>query len=661
MISEQTSRVFSDALQIAIPEPGLTVSRWADNYRMVSERSARPGRWRTDLVPYTRGIMDAASDPTVREIIFVKPRQCGGTESVLNMIGYFIHIEPATQLYCAEAEMKAEAWSSEKLAPMIRDTEVLSGLVRDSRMRDADNKIKAKAYPGGHLAVGYATSPDTGTSRARRIIYFDERDAYRKTKAGDFVKNTEKAAITFPNKLFVKVSTPGDRLENPPGTPLDAPRYSPIEREYQDSDRRKFWVPCLHCGTFQTLKWSQVKWDDDPLAAYYVCEKCGAVLEEEDKPEMLAAGEWRAEAEFSGVAGFHLNMLYSPFVTMGEVAAEFLAAKRSGDVEQLKVWVTMCLAEGWQSPEENIETSTLEDRREDYASDDGAIPAGVCLITAGVDVQSESTDPRLEAEILGHGLNFESWSIDYVVVHGDPARPQVWEQLKQEVLNREFTRVDGIKLRVECTTIDSGDGGYANEVYRFTHATRGYRCFAVKGSSTAGNPIITKPRMVGRPPVKLFMVGTEAAKDTFVANLRVEEQGPGYCHFPLERLLEQGRKIYDEDHFKQLLSERPKLHKGKRVWRKMREAARNEALDCRVYAMAAYAILSPDMVKLHKWLLSKAAQIAATLSVPEGSEPGAAAIGPDDDAPNIPAPPRVPSAGPSRAGSFRIPRRGRGW
>jgi phage terminase large subunit GpA-like protein len=656
MISEQTSGVFSDALQIAIPEPGLTVSRWADNYRMVSERSARPGRWRTDLVPYTREIMDAASDPTVREIVFVKPRQCGGTESVLNIIGYFIHIEPTTQLYCAEVEQKAEAWSSEKLAPMIRDTEVLSGLVRDSRMRDANNTIRAKAFPGGHLAVAYATSPDTGTSRACRVIYFDERDAYRKTKAGDFVTNTQKAASTFPNKLFVKVSTPGDRLENPPGTALDAPRYSPIEREYQDSDRRKYWVPCPHCGTFQTLKWAQVRWDDEPLLAYYLCEAetCGERIEEEDKPAMVAAGEWRAEAEFRGVAGFHLNMLYSPFVTMGEVAEEFLAAKRSGDIQQMKVWVTMCLAEGWQDPEENVSTSTLEDRREDYAGDDGAIPVGVCLVTAGVDLQSESTDPRLESELAGWGLNGESWSLDYVVVHGDPARPQVWEKVKQEVLNRGFTRVDGVKLRVECTTVDSGDGGYANEVYRFTHANRGYRCFAVKGSSTAGRPLVGKPSVVGRPPVKLFLLGTEAAKDTFIANLRIEEQGPGYCHFPMERQLEQGRKIYDEDHFKQLLSERPKLHKGKRVWRKIREAARNEALDARVYAMAAYAILNPDMIKLHKYLSAKADQLAHERSVPEVKPETAPDTG---DAP--PASPRVPSAGPRTRG-FSIPRRGRG-
>ncbi len=640
----------SEAIARAIPEPGMTVTRCAEKYRMLSpdrcamaEEAGEPIPWDTSVVPYTREIMDCASNPDVRGIVVIKGNQLTISTCVSNMILYFAYKEPTTQLYACEDKDKAEAFSKEEIATMIRDSPVLRSSVKESRERDSDNTIFAKRYPGGHLAFGWSTSPKTASSRPRRVIYLDERDAYESTKEGDYCALASRRADTYPNKLIVKLTTPRNRLENPPGTPLDAPRYTPGEREYQESDRRKFWVPCVHCDTFQTLKWSQVKWDDDPLLAYYVCEACGAVLEEEDKPEMLSRGEWRAEAEFRGIAGFHLSRFYSPFVTWGECAEEFLHAKHSGDLELLKVWVNTCLAEGWQNPEENVETSTLEDRREDYG-DGGAIPTGVCLLTAGVDVQPD----RLECEIQGWGLNRESWSVDYLVLFGDPSRPQVWERLKQEVLDAEFARADGIKLRVSCTAIDSGDGGFANEVYRFTHATRGYRCFAVKGSSTAGKPIITKPQMVGRPPVKLFMVGTEAAKDTFLANLRIEEPGPGYCHFPLERLLEQGRKIYDEDHFKQLLSERPVMRRGHRVYAKIREAARNEALDCRVYGMGAYMIVNGDreVPKLHKYLLSQSAKIAAEES----------GVAPADGEPDN-EPPRAPSRGPREPG-FRSPRRG---
>lgn len=668
-MNSEINSLFADALDRAIPEPGMTVSRCAEKYRMLSpdrcamaEEAGEPIPWDTSVVPYTREIMDVASDPAVRGCAVVKGNQLGISTCVSNMILYFMLQEPTTQLYACEVKDKAEAFSKEEIASMIRDSPALRGRVKDSRERDSDNTIQAKSYPGGQLAFGWATSPSTGSSRPRRVVYLDERDAYAATKEGDYCAIASRRTDTYKlNKFIMKLSTPRNRLENPPGVPLDAPRYSPIEREFQETDRRRYHVPCPHCGTFQTLKWSQIQWDkDEPLAAYYVCEVCAAVIEEEDKPDMLARGRWIAEAEFRGVAGFHISRLYSPFATWGECVEEFLAAK--GDPEALKVWVNTCLAEGWQDPEENVQTSMLEDRREDYAGDDGAIPVDVCLITAGVDVQTEVGDPRLESEILGHGLNGETWSIDYVVVYGDPSRPQTWAKLKQEVLDRKFTRVDGIELGVSCTAVDSGDGGYANEVYKFTHATRGYRCFAVKGSSTAGKPIIGKPQMVGRPPVKLFIVGTEAAKDTFYGNLRVEDKGPGYCHFPMERLIEEGRKIYDEGHFEQMLSERPKLRKGKRVYVKVREALRNEVLDCRVYAMAAFTIVNgaAEVPKLHRYYLARAEQLARERSVPDvDGEPEPGDNGESDPAPK--PPPRVPSAGPSRAGGFRIPRRGGRW
>lgn len=661
MPSEVITKVFSEALERAIPGPPLTVSKWADTYRYLSQvRSARasaiggPLLWSTDLVPFTRDIMDAASDPEVHEIIFVKPNQIAATESICNMIGYFAHHDPSTQLYACEDEKKADAWSKEALAPMIRDTPVLRALVRESRMRDSDNTIKAKRYPGGHLAIGWSTSPATASSRPRRIVYLDERDAYKPTSEGDYCELAKLRTDTFENKLIVKASTPRDRLENPPGTPLDAPRYSPIEREYQDSDRRKFFVPCLHCETFQTLNWSNVKWDDEPLLAYYVCVHCGAVLEEEDKAEMLAAGEWRAEAEFRGRAGFFLNKLYSPFVTWGEVAEAFVIANRSGDPNQLRVWVNTALAEGWQPREDKIQTTELESRREDYGGD-GVLPVGICLLVCGVDLQPD----RLELEIVGFGLNYESWSAEYVVIDGDPAAAAVWQRLKAAVLMREFTRADGVKLKVSCTTVDSGDGGFTNEVYKFAYENRGYRVFAIKGSSTPGRPLVGKPSIAGRPPVKLFVLGTEAAKDTFTANLRLADHGPGYCHFPLERKAEMttsgdagmGRASYDSDYFKQLLSERPRIKKGVRVWEKIREAARNEALDCRVYAMAAYAILNPNMTKLHERLLGQAAALELKEGEPAPDEPAGGDRG------GAPSSPPAPSAQRSERSGFRVPRR----
>jgi phage terminase large subunit GpA-like protein len=584
--------LFSKAIQAAIPESQLTVRQWADTYRYVSsERSALPGKWQTSVVPYLAEPMECVSRPDVQEIIFVASSQVGKTELCNNIVGHYMHADPSPILYVAEVEDKARAWSVECLAPMIRDTEVLREIVADARERDSGNTIIGKVFPGGHLAIGWATSPATLSSRPRRVVIQDERDAYKPTKEGDPVKLADKRAVTFrERKKLVKVSSPRDRLEPPPGSPPDFPRLSPIEWEYELSDKRKYYVPCPECGEYQVLQWKSVRWDEDPSEAYYVCVN-GCLIEHESKADMLVAGEWRAEMPFRGRAGFWINELYSPFSTWGEMAVAFLEAKKNP--ASLKVFVNTSLAEGWDYYHAEIEVGDIQDRAEEFGE---MLPDDVLLLVAGTDVQRD----RLECEIVGVGLEEETWSIGHHVLSGDPSRPFVWEELKALLL-REYpyevpisehdgaTSIKSVKVLAAC--IDSG-GHHTEHVYRFVRANRGRRWYAVKGANTPGKPIVSRPTLQGKPPVKLFAVGTETAKDILAARLALKEPGPGFCHFPTDR---------PEEYFKQLRSEHPvtKLTKGVAVrrWEKIKPGSRNEALDLRVYAMAALAILRPNLEK----------------------------------------------------------------
>lgn len=624
--------VFSDAIASAIPESSLTVSQWAATYRFLSpERSARPGRWRNELAPYLVEIMDSVGKPGVKEIVLVASAQVGKTEALSNIYGFHMHADPAPILHVAETQEKAESWSKESLAPMIRDTPVLAAIVEDARTRDSGNTITGKSFPGGHLALGWASSAATLSSRPRRIVGLDERDAFKPTSEGDPAKLAEKRTTTFPDAVVIKVSTPRDRLEPESGAPLDAQRFSPIELEYEHSDKRKYFVPCPHCDTFQTLLWSRVKWDSEEkaLAAYYVCEQ-GCLIEHEEKAGMLARGRWQAEKPFTGRAGFHIWEGYSPFVTWGEMAKNFLEAKKTRST--FKVFVNTSLAEGWEELPEQAHTSDLAGRCEPFAAE---VPAGALVLTAGVDVQGD----RLEVEIVGWGLDDESWSIDYRVLDGDPARAEVWLQL-QELLTQEFAfevqvpadeeedAAAVITRRIACACIDSG-GHHTHEVYKFCRQNSGRRWFAVKGANTPGKPLVSKPSLQGRPPVKLFSLGTETAKDAISANLQIAQPGPGYCHFPAGR---------DENYFKQLRSERPVTRYtrgvGVRKWEKIKPSARNEALDVRVYAMAALAILRPDMRRLQRQLAEEAAAIAVR------AEP-ATEVEPEQEA-DVPQPRRAP-------------------
>ena len=342
--------------------------------------------------------------------------------------------------------------------------------------------------------------------------------------------------------------------------------------------------------------------------AYYVCQASGCVIEHEHKTDMLAAGEWRAENPFNGRAGFWIWEAYSPFVTWGEIVANFLRAKN--DAEQLKVFVNTTLAQGWEEFQGGIEVTDLEERREPY---NVLLPDGVLIITGAADVQHN----RLEYEIIGWGLGYESWSLDYGVIPGDPSQGEVWERLKAaftrtfeyetpfggvEQGDDETGASEVLQMRVMAACIDSG-GHHSEDVYRFCRANAGWHFYAVKGANVPGKPLVSQYSLLKKAGgfVRLYTIGTETAKDTFVNRLAVTKPGPGFCHFPVE-FERDGRTYYGEGYFKQLRSEHAVMKRTRRgtarVWEKIRPHWRNEALDLRVYNMAALAILNLDFERL---------------------------------------------------------------
>lgn len=573
--SEAISKSIFDGLQSAIPEKALTVSLWAERFRYVSsERSANPGKWSNSLVPFLVGVMDAVSEPSIEQIVLMKSSQIAGTEFLNNVAGFFIHIDPSAIMYLAENELKAQAWMKECFAPMVRDTPILNKLVADPKERDSSSTINIKTFPGGNIVTAWATSPATLSSRPRRIILADECDAFNPTKEGDPLKLAEARTKTFGNqRKMLYVSSPRDK------------ETSSIEPLYELSDKRKYFVPCPECEDMQVLKWENVRWDDgDTESAYYVCDICGAIIENEEKTEMLANGEWRAEKETNKIAGFWINELYSPFTTWGEMATDFVNSKPFP--EKLKVFINTRLAQTWENDGERIDYANIKFHQEEYEAE---IPSGVKLLTSGVDVQ----DDRLEIVVYGWGDDWESWSIDYKVIYGNPATNEIWDECKA-YLTRDFYDIDENILRIKAVGFDSG-GHHTDKVYDFCKANTGRKYFCLKGANIAGKPIVSKPSIVGKKRVRLFTVGTEAAKDMIFSYLQIEEEGPGYCHF---------REDYEDSYFKMLCAEKKITKfvsgKSKTVWVKVSANARNEVLDCTVYALAAAKILNPDFRSLNE-------------------------------------------------------------
>lgn len=520
--------------------------------------------------------MDAVSDPEISEVVVMSGSQLGKTELLLNIVGYHIAHDPSPILVVQPTLEMGQAWSKDRLSNMLRDTPSLRDKVADPRSRDSGNTTMHKIFPGGHITIVGSNSPASMASRPIRIVLVDELDrcALSAGAEGDPVALARRRSATFWNRKIVQVSSP--TLKN----------FSRIEDAYKRSTRKTFWIPCHSCGEMQTLEWSQVRWpENEPENAQYHCKECDSPWTDADRIKALSSGEWRGEQDVPGVEGFQISGLYSPWSMIGEAAREFVIAKQSPLT--LQGFVNTYLCQTWEDAgaQEEIPYEYLFARREGNFSDHELVaPEGIGVITAGVDVQ----DDRLEIEFVGWGKGQnapESWSLHYGVLYGDPSGNQLWDEL-DSLLLRSWTLPNGRNIGVSATCIDSG-GHFTQAVYAFVKRTTGRKIYAIKDRGEEGRPAIpNRPSRNNIGKIPLYVLGSFALKEQVVAQLRIEEPGPGFCHFPDTR---------PKEFFLGLLAEKivTKYGKGyaKRSWQKTNRQ-RNEPLVCRVYSLAALMILN---------------------------------------------------------------------
>jgi phage terminase large subunit GpA-like protein len=564
------SRAFFAQLR---PPPKLTLSEWADKFATLSaESSAESGRWHT--LPYQKGIMDAITDPKIEQVTVQKSARVGYTKIINHVIGYHVHQDPCSIMIVQPTIEDAEGYSKEEIAPMLRDTPCLSGLVSDVKAKDGSNTILQKSFPGGVLGIVGANSGRGFRRVSRRVVIFDEVDGYPPTAGteGDQIKLGIKRSEYFWNRKIIAGSTPLVK---------DASR---IERLFQSGDQRRYFIPCPHCSEFQYLKFKNLQWpENDPKGAFFVCEVNGCAIEHKDKRSMIEKGKWIATSDGTGKhASFHIwaAYSYSPNATWGALAEEFLEAKK--DVETLKTFINGSLGEVWEEEySAKVGAHDLKARAEVYPS--GFAPNGVLLVTCGVDIQ----DNRIAIIKTGWGRNEESWVIGHQEIYGDPSLPDVWKQL-ENVLLEPIEHEAGLKIFPASAAIDSG-GHFTHEVYQFTRHHRGRLWIAVKGSSQRGKPSLSKPTKVDvnfkgqalKSGASLYMVGSDTIKSTIYARLKRSTPGPGFVHFNHE---------LTEEFFEQLTAEKQvtRYSKGYAIKEFIKKPGqRNEALDCFVYSYAS--------------------------------------------------------------------------
>lgn len=451
-----------EALQYLNPPEQLMVSEWAEKYRMLdSKSSAIPGPWSNDVTPYLKGIMDEFNNYETEKIVFVKPTQVGGTEALQNMIGYIIMQDPAPTMIVYPTDTLAKSVSENRLKPMLRATPEIA------KKFDENSPLLELQFDGMYLTLAGSNSPSGLASKPIRFLLLDEVDKYpgASNKEADPVKLAIERTKTFHNRKIYITSTPTLKTGH-------------IWKEKEDADIEKhFFVPCPHCGEYIELLFPNIRFPDDEGMSYadraefatYVCQKCGCVITDNDKHNMLKLGEWRTvrhSTKYVRNVAFWINTLYSPFVRWSDIAKEFLQTK--DNPEDFQNFVNSWLAEPWEDTKLKTNADLVMERQTDLPA--YVVPSWTKLLTAGVDVQETCLYWTIRA--WGDYLTSQN------IAHGQALSFQEIDQ----IMNLQYQTEDGDPVVVNLCLVDSGD--QTDMVYDFcvTHADY---ALPVKGSNHA--------------------------------------------------------------------------------------------------------------------------------------------------------------------------------
>ena len=646
------------------PEAVMTVSEWADSRRfLTTEESPAPGKWRTSRTPYLREPMDRLSitDPTPRVVLWFGS-QLGKTEVGQNWTGYVMDVAPGPMMMLRPSRDDCQDFATQRLNHLL-ESPTLAGRVHDARVRDSTQLVKQ--FPGGVLFLVGANSFIKVSSKPIRYLFTDEADRCNanvgsRRNEGDVVAVTRK-----------RLSQYGDRAKELITSTAVWKGASRIEREWEDSSQAWYHVPCPHCGKYDRLEFRdestgefRLRWDGDPLSkdgfhAWYVCPHCEGEVQEHQRTPMLAAGRWVHTYPDRLAKGYRLSTLYSPVggVSWAQLGREWLAAIRqaeSGDTGDLQAFVNTRLAQTWEDRTTVavdpvvLQTRYVEDPWAQTSTDAKPVVADAAVaVTIGVDVQ----DDRLEYEVVAWGPGYESWSLRYGVIGGDPVCAEVWDELDKELV-APWRKADGTTLYAVASGVNMA-GHRDDEVYKFCRARKSRRCWPMRGARDINRPVWDRKTYIAKAGQKAYMhVGVNAAKDSLSGLLKVTRRGPGYQHFPKDR---------DPDWFRQLTAERKVTlrSQGRTTFRwECPKGRRNEALDCRVYAFAALRGWEFKGHRLRPGVVASAPEPELLTPATGALSAMDAAGDPDDDSrdgasPTRPAAPRVPPPGRSGGGWLR--------
>lgn len=403
--------VLNAVLRSYQPRATGSVWQWAEKNIYLDERQSpgHPGQYDSSLTPYTRSLQDFINDPDWDEFIIMKSSQVGVTEGVLNAIRYCVALKPTNILYSIDSADEARKINRTRLQPTI------SKLIPEGVDEVSEADMQTLTLYLAHMTI-YMAGGHSGGALANKAIglgIIDEADEHPAPAKGD-IENVDKLR---------------ERLKTVPGKKLyliGRPKTDKhvTYREYLTGTQEKIFLPCPHCDHFQELDFfNGVRFDHckDLLGAYdlqqvlkatyYRCAKCEGVILDGHKHEMNLRGEARATnlKHKPKKRSLHISDLYSPFVTFGELAIEFIEATQSGSLIKLQTFYNNRLGLPFKQQQAEVTENDVLACRGAYRR--GTLPWSPCMIGMGVDKQGDVQKwvkggflPSGELAIIDYGM-----------------------------------------------------------------------------------------------------------------------------------------------------------------------------------------------------------------------------------------------------------------
>ena len=584
--------------------PPSTVSGYVEDLRVLPPSTPFPGLWQNIRTPYAVEIMDNMSpfSPVINTDC-MKGAQLGLTAAAENVVAYWMDANPAEVLYVSATEDLLLKWATKRLDPLIDSCgfrhKIHAQNDASAKTRRSGDRTFSKEYVGGALDMASAQSASSLRSDSKRILILDEIDGaprLLRTGEGEWIDVAEGRTNAWgARKKILAFSTP------------TLYETSVVHERYLLGDQRNFMVPCPHCGKRQPLEFGDEKGNHglrpDKEAGrlvnvYYLCQFCHDAIFNYHKGGMLQSGVWDPTSETYTPTrrSYYINSIYSPVGMMSWMELYDKYEKALDKPDGMRSFTNLYMGLPYRETGKRPKLENVIELKGAYFR--GTIPDGVLFLTLGVDVQRGSkrdklNPPRLELEILGHGMGYRTWSIDYKVFDGPTDDPMggAWSRMQEwaESGGLMFSHRDGTEMAPSLIFIDSGDGVYADTVYRFcagwqaTYPSKGFQALkkrkGEKGDELSSDTFKRfRAQKVGAD-VTLYEISTNYYKSLLYRNLKLERedaevQRPGFCDFPVD---------YTEDYFKGLTIE-SKWDDGSFH---CPTGARNEPTDCRTYAMCA--------------------------------------------------------------------------